>query len=407
MFIYTDKKGYVFEITSFRGKDENGKSIVKKNRVSIGKMDENGEFRPNAFYVERAKKENLEKELESVRKNLKLEMKENTERQICKKLPIGIDDFKEIREEDFYYVDKTSLIRDLLNNWGKVNLFTRPRRFGKTLNMSMLKYFFEIGTDESLFEGLSISREKDLCDKHMGKYPVIFISLKSVEGINFEEAYAALRSIIRRELSRLGLIIRSGSIADEDKNVLLRILQEEETYNDIRDSLLVLSSALRQYYGKKVILLIDEYDVPLDKAFKHGYYREMVSLIRSLFGNALKSNDSLQFAVLTGCLRVSKESIFTGLNNFKTLSITDTRFDEQFGFMESEVRQILYDYHIEDHLSEAKEWYDGYRFGERDIYCPWDVINYVDLISANPKAKPESFWINSSGNDLVKRFIDK
>lgn len=324
-----------------------------------------------------------------------------------KLLPVGIDDFNKLRKENFYYVDKTCLIRDLLNNWGEVNLFTRPRRFGKTLNMSMLKYFFEIGTDKSLFEGLVISKETALCEEYMGKYPVIFISLKSVEGINFEEAYAALRSIIRRELSRLGLIIRSGSIADEDKNVLLRILQEEETYNDIRDSLLVLSSALRQYYGKKVILLIDEYDVPLDKAFKHGYYREMVSLIRSLFGNALKSNDSLQFAILTGCLRVSKESIFTGLNNFKTLSITDTRFDEQFGFMESEVRQILYDYHIEDHLSEAKEWYDGYRFGERDIYCPWDVINYVDLISANPKAKPESFWINSSGNDLVKRFIDK
>ena len=324
-----------------------------------------------------------------------------------KKLPVGIEDFEKLRKEGFYYIDKTGLIRDLLNNWGEVNLFTRPRRFGKTLNMSMLKNFFEIGADKTLFDGLMISKETALCERYMGKYPVIFISLKGVDGLDFEEACGALRRIIRAEASRFRMLLSSEKIADEDKQLFLRILQEKDTFDDVRDSLRMLSSLLKQCFSEKVILLIDEYDVPLDKAFQHGYYEEMVSLIRGLFGQALKTNEFLQFAVLTGCLRVSKESIFTGLNNFKILSITDARFDEHFGFTEAEVNQLLTDYQLEEHLAETKEWYDGYRFGNANIYCPWDVISYVDHISADPHAEPEAFWINTSGNDLVKRFIDK
>ena len=324
-----------------------------------------------------------------------------------KKLPVGIEDFEKLRKEGFYYIDKTGLIRDLLNNWGEVNLFTRPRRFGKTLNMSMLKNFFEIGADKTLFDGLMISKETALCERYMGKYPVIFISLKGVDGLDFEEACGALRRIIRAEASRFRMLLSSEKIADEDKQLFLRILQEKDTFDDVRDSLRMLSSLLKQCFSEKVILLIDEYDVPLDKAFQHGYYEEMVSLIRGLFGQALKTNEFLQFAVLTGCLRVSKESIFTGLNNFKILSITDARFDEHFGFTEAEVNQLLTDYQLEEHLAETKEWYDGYRFGNANIYCPWDVISYVDYLLADPHAEPEAFWINTSGNDLVKRFIDK
>ena len=324
-----------------------------------------------------------------------------------KKLPVGIEDFEKLRKEGFYYIDKTGLIRDLLNNWGEVNLFTRPCRFGKTLNMSMLKNFFEIGADKTLFDGLMISKETALCERYMGKYPVIFISLKGVDGLDFEEACGALRRIIRAEASRFRMLLSSEKIADEDKQLFLRILQEKDTFDDVRDSLRMLSSLLKQCFSEKVILLIDEYDVPLDKAFQHGYYEEMVSLIRGLFGQALKTNEFLQFAVLTGCLRVSKESIFTGLNNFKILSITDARFDEHFGFTKAEVNQLLTDYQLEEHLAETKEWYDGYRFGDTNIYCPWDVISYVDHISADPHAEPEAFWINTSGNDLVKRFIDK
>ena len=324
-----------------------------------------------------------------------------------KKLPVGIEDFEKLRKEGFYYIDKTGLIRDLLNNWGEVNLFTRPCRFGKTLNMSMLKNFFEIGADKTLFDGLMISKETALCERYMGKYPVIFISLKGVDGLDFEEACGALRRIIRAEASRFRMLLSSEKIADEDKQLFLRILQEKDTFDDVRDSLRMLSSLLKQCFSEKVILLIDEYDVPLDKAFQHGYYEEMVSLIRGLFGQALKTNEFLQFAVLTGCLRVSKESIFTGLNNFKILSITDARFDEHFGFTEAEVNQLLTDYQLEEHLAETKEWYDGYRFGNANIYCPWDVISYVDYLLADSHAEPEAFWINTSGNDLVKRFIDK
>lgn len=324
-----------------------------------------------------------------------------------KKLPVGIDDFEKLHREEFYYIDKTGLIRDLLNNWGEVNLFTRPRRFGKTLNMSMLKCFFEIGADKSLFDGLAISRETALCEEYMGKFPVIFISLKGVDGLTYELAVERIKTIIQEEAMRLHCLLQDDLLSAFDRKKLSQMENREIPEKEIPDSLKFLSRALYTCFGQKVILLMDEYDVPLDKAFQHGYYEEMVSLIRGLFGQALKTNEFLQFAVLTGCLQVSKESIFTGLNNFKILSITDTRFDEHFGFTESEVLQLLKDYQLEEHLTETKEWYDGYRFGDANIYCPWDVISYVDHLSADPQAEPEAFWINTSGNDLVKRFINK
>ena len=324
-----------------------------------------------------------------------------------KKLPVGIDSFEKLRREDFYYVDKTRLIIDLLKNWGEVNLFTRPRRFGKTLNMSMLKSFFEIGTDKTLFDGLAISEEKELCEAYMGKFPVVFISLKDVDGLTFENAYGKLRDILRAEISRLSFLMQSEQIAEDDKYSFERFLREQDTPDDVQKSLKMLSSLLYQHYGQKVILLIDEYDVPLDKAFQHGYYKEMVALIRSLFSRALKTNDFLQFAVLTGCLRVSKESIFTGLNNFDVNSIIDVEHDEQFGFTEAEVQELLQYYDREAAAPVMKAWYDGYRFGNADVYCPWDVINYAKKLLANPQAEPQAFWINSSGNDLVKRFVDK
>ena len=324
-----------------------------------------------------------------------------------KKLPVGIDSFEKLRREDFYYIDKTGLIRDLLNNWGKVNLFTRPRRFGKTLNMSMLKSFFEIGADKTLFDGLLISQETALCEAYMGKFPVIFISLKGVDGLTFEDAYGMLRRIIRAEAFRMEHLAQSNKVSEKELQAFLRLLDEKDTKDDILDSLKTFSSLLYQHYGQKVVLLIDEYDVPLDKAFHHGYYREMVALIRGLFGQALKTNEYLQFAVLTGCLRVAKESIFTGLNNFDVNSIVDARYDEHFGFTNQEVLQLLSDYGLDEHAAEMKAWYDGYRFGYADVYCPWDVINYAKKLLADPKARPQAFWINTSGNDMVKRFVDK
>lgn len=326
------------------------------------------------------------------------------------KLPVGIEDFREIRCAGFYYIDKTDLIEQLLNNWGKVNLFTRPRRFGKTLNMSMLQRFFEINADESLFNGLSIMQRKDLCDEYLGKFPVVFLTLKGVDGLTFDKARQKLTSLVAREADRFHFLKGSSNLTDNEKERYLALVRmdngkysmDEDT---LESSLQTLSELLFRHYQKKVIILIDEYDVPLDKAYQNGYYKEMVSLIRSLFGDALKTNEFLQFAVLTGCLRVSKESIFTGLNNFKILSVTDVRFDEQFGFTETEVEKLLKDYHLESHLSEIKEWYDGYHFGDADIYCPWDVINHVDLLCENPGELPQCYWINSSGNALVKRFI--
>ena len=326
------------------------------------------------------------------------------------KLPVGIDGFEKIRRNGFYYIDKTKLIEQLFFNWGEVNLFTRPRRFGKTLNMSMLKCFFEIGTDPSLFDGLYISQNHELCKQHMGQYPVIFLSLKDVEGLSFTEAKRRCIQLIKREAERFYDLKNSERLLDIDKKNYCRLLDmtvQEEDSDIVSSSIKMLSALLYKHYGKKTVILIDEYDVPLDKAFQHGYYKEMVHFIRGLLGEALKTNDSLAFAVLTGCLRVSKESIFTGLNNFKILSITDTRFDEQFGFTDTEVRTLLSDYQMEDRFEEVKEWYDGYHFGNADVYCPWDVVNFVDRAKDDREAKPEAYWINTSGNDLVKRFIDK
>ena len=323
------------------------------------------------------------------------------------KLPVGIDSFAKLRKEDFYYVDKTGLIIELMQNWGEVNLFTRPRRFGKTLNMSMLKCFFEVGGDKSIFDGLRVVQEKELCDTHMGKYPVVFISLKGVDGLTFEDAYERLRRLIRDEALRLNVLRDSKEITDEERNAYLRLVSEKAELADVVDSLKMLSTLLEKHYGQKVILLIDEYDVPLDKAFHHGYYDKMIDLIRAMFGAALKTNDSLLFAVLTGCLRVSKESIFTGLNNLMVHSISDEKFDEFFGFTDDEVRAMLDAYGLGEHLDETREWYDGYRFGGQDVYCPWDVINYCYALRASERAKPKAYWINTSGNDMVRRLIDK
>ena len=328
------------------------------------------------------------------------------------KLPIGIENFQEIRQMGFYYIDKTKLIEQLLGQWGKVNLFTRPRRFGKTLNMSMLKYFFEIGTDQTLFDGLYISQNQELCEEYMGKFPIILLSLKGVDGLTFDSAKDRFIQLIGNEAQRFRFLLDSDKLTEDDKNIYRALISLQDGKYTMEEEVFIsaiktLSRLLSIHYEKKTIILIDEYDVPLDKAFTHGYYKEMVSLIRGIFGEALKTNDFLQFAVLTGCLRVSKESIFTGLNNFKVLSITDARFDEQFGFTDQEVLKLLADYHLESHLTETKEWYDGYHFGDTDVYCPWDVINHVDRLLGEPVAEPQSYWINTSGNDLVKRFIDK
>ena len=326
------------------------------------------------------------------------------------KLPVGIENFEEIRRNQYYYIDKTKLIEQLFDSLGKVSLFTRPRRFGKTLNMSMLKSFFEIGTDPSLFDGLYISKNQDLCKQHLGQYPVVFLSLKGVEGLSFSEARRRCIQLIKREAERFYVLKDSQRLLDIDKKryrELLEMKDQPEEVEIIMSSIKTLSDLLYKHYRKKAVILIDEYDVPLDKAFQYGYYREMLHFIRGLLGEVLKTNDSLAFAVLTGCLRISKESIFTGLNNFKILSITDTRFDEQFGFTDTEVRTLLSDYQMKDRFAEVKEWYDGYHFGNADVYCPWDVVNFVDRAKDDREAKPEAYWINTSGNDLVKRFIDK
>lgn len=328
------------------------------------------------------------------------------------KLPVGIDSFEKIRKNEFYYIDKTKLIEQLVETGGEVTLFTRPRRFGKTLNMSMLKAFLETGADVSLFEGLYIAENKALCDEYMGQYPVIFLSLKSVEGLNFEAAKYRITELIGREAQRFDFLLESDNLSDDEKLQYKAItgMQNGKFSMDediLGSSIQILSYLLCRHFGQKAVILIDEYDVPLDKAFENGYYREMVSLIRGLFGMALKTNDSLAFAVLTGCLRITKESIFTGLNNFKVLSILDLRFDEQFGFTDYEVKKILEDYGLASHFEETKEWYDGYHFGKADIYCPWDVINYVDQLKYDQTAGPQDFWSNSSGNAIVRRLIDK
>ena len=329
-----------------------------------------------------------------------------------KKLPVGIENFEEFSKENFYYVDKTMFITELLQNWGKVNLFTRPRRFGKTLNMSMLKCFFEIGTDKSLFDGLKIAENKELCAEYQGQFPVIFISLKSVDGLTFASAAAALRTVIGREASRFQFLRDSDKLSKEDRESYEALIHVDKGLYDMKDELLAgslknLSQLLAKHYGRQVVLLIDEYDVPLDKAFQAGYYDEMVSLIRNLFGNALKTNDNLQFAVLTGCLRISKESIFTGLNNLKVHTIADPRYEEYFGFTDEDVDEMLAFYGLTSHKQVMQDWYDGYTFGKVSVYCPWDVINYCDLLRADPEAEPENYWGNTSGNGIIRRLLKK
>ena len=332
-----------------------------------------------------------------------------------KKLPIGLDGFEKLRTNDFYYADKTLFIKELLQNWGEVNLFTRPRRFGKSLNMSMLKCFFEIGSDPALFDGLKIVQEKELCEKYMGKFPVISISLKSVGGLRFESASIALRTLIGNEARRFEFLRNSENLSSDDRDAYAQLTEVGPTQGGVytmtegmaATSLKILSQLLGKHYGQKVILLIDEYDVPLDKAFQGGYYAEMVNLIRSLFDNALKTNDSLYFAVLTGCLRISKESIFTGLNNPKVHTISDVRYDEYFGFTNEDVDELLEFYGLSSYKDMIREWYDGYHFGDAEVYCPWDVINYCDELLADPCAEPQNYWANTSGNDLIRRLLKK
>ena len=332
-----------------------------------------------------------------------------------RKLPVGIEKFEEIRREGFYYVDKTTMIRDLLRKWGKVNLFTRPRRFGKSLNMSMLKAFFEIGCDKTLFDGLAISGEQDLCEKYMGKFPVISVNLKGVNGADYETARALLCSVIGNEAARFRFLLETDRISELEKELYRQLLVTDPNRQGmyampdavLMGSLKTLSMLLKEYYKTEVIILIDEYDVPLAKASERGYYESMALLIRNLFEQALKTNDSLYFAVMTGCLRVAKESIFTGLNNLKLLSVTSVRFDEYFGFTDEEVRELLRYYGREDRYEAMREWYDGYRFGNVEVYCPWDVISYCDDLTDDPEAEPRDYWSNTSSNDVIRHFIEK
>ena len=324
-----------------------------------------------------------------------------------KKLPIGIENFEEIRTKGFYYVDKTGLIKELLENWGKVTLFTRPRRFGKSLNMSMLKSFFELDGRKEIFEGLEISKETSLCEEYMGKFPVISISLKGIDAGSFNTARELAVQIINGEARRFQHLLDSDCLTIYDKDVYTALLRADMSEAVLYSSLKVLSELLEKHYGRKVILLIDEYDVPLSKAFEQGYYDQMLVLIRNLFQQALKTNDSLEFAVLTGCMRISKESIFTGLNNLKVLSVADVRFDEYFGFTDSEVRELLEYYDLSRNYGDVKEWYDGYRFGNVEVYCPWDVVNYCDELRADGNALPQNYWSNTSSNEVVRKFIQR
>lgn len=324
-----------------------------------------------------------------------------------KKLPIGIENFEKLQTEDFYYIDKTNLIKELLTGLAEVTLFTRPRRFGKSLNMSMLKYFFELGTDKKLFSKLKISEETALCEEYMGKYPVISVSLKGMNAGNYEKALEMAVEVIRSEARRFQYLLDSERLTSYDKEAFIALLQEDMKEGTLCSSLKVLSELLEKHHGSKVILLIDEYDVPLAKAFERGYYDQMVLFIRNMFEYALKTNESLKFAVLTGCMRISKESIFTGLNNLKVLSVAEVQFDEAFGFTDKEVRELLEYYELSDHYNEIKEWYDGYQFGNAEVYCPWDVINYCDALRVEPYAQPKNYWSNTSSNEAVRRFIQE
>ena len=323
-----------------------------------------------------------------------------------KMLPVGLDSFEKIRQIGYYYIDKTLLIKEVLTNRGDVNLFTRPRRFGKTLNMSMLRSFFEIGSEKSLFDGLAISKEKQLCEEYQAKHPVVFISLKSVEGLTYEDAIEMLRTLVAVECGRLDFLLQNPQVKDEDRQVMKALCWRKSTETELKNALVTLMRMLHAHYGERVILLIDEYDVPLDKAHVNGYYDQMVAFLRGFFGEAFKTNPDLYFAVVTGCLRISKESIFTGINNLKVDTITDTRYDEYFGFTEDDVQKMLTDYGMEYAREDMQAWYDGYHFGNADVYCPWDVVNHCDKLLDNPKARPKPYWNNTSSNALVKQFID-
>lgn len=322
------------------------------------------------------------------------------------RLPVGIENFAEIRRHGYYYVDKTQLIEQVLNRRNKVSLFTRPRRFGKTLNMSMLQHFFEIGTDPKFFQGLSISKNNELCEKHMGKYPVVSISLKSIHADSYAKAKAQLIKLVNREARRVQFLLDSDRLTAVDKALFSELLDREMEEDTLVSSLQELTELLEIHFGQQVIVLIDEYDVSLAKANQNGYYDEMALLLRNFFENVLKTNDSLEFAVLTGCLRIAKESIFIGLNNFKVYSITDTDYDETFGFVDDEVKKMLKSLNQQDHYEEVKEWYDGYRFGNTDVYCPWDVVNYCADHLTTPNATPKNYWLNTSGNEVINYFID-
>ena len=323
-----------------------------------------------------------------------------------KRLPVGIENFEKIRRDGFYYVDKTDLIKELLENWGEVNLFTRPRRFGKTLNMSMFQCFFEIGCDKSLFDGLRIAEESTLCETYRGKFPVISISLKGIDAADYETARNLMVKVVNEEARRFQFLTESSRLTDTDKMLFGQLLQKEMDDETLFCSLRELTELLRKHYEKQVIVLIDEYDVPLAKANELGYYDEMVRLIRGIFGSALKTNHNLYFAVLTGCLRVAKESIFTGVNNFNTFTITDVDFDEYFGFTDAEVKEMLEEYQLGSSYEDVREWYDGYRFGNVDVYCPWDVICYVNKRRTDPALQPQNYWLNTSGNEVVRHFIE-
>ncbi len=333
-----------------------------------------------------------------------------------KKLPIGIEAFDEICSEGFYYVDKTGLIRDFLDAWGKVNLFTRPRRFGKSLNMSMFKSFFEIGCNKALFDGLEVAKETELCNTYMGRFPVISITLKGINSADYPTARSLMCSVIGNEALRFyDLLINSGRLNEIEKKQYKQLIKVDTNNTEsfvmpdsvLMGSLKILSALLQKHYGERVIVLIDEYDVPLAKANEQNYYEKMIILMRNMLEQVLKTNDSLYFAILTGCLQVSKESIFTGLNNTNIFSIIDEDCDSYFGFTDYEVRELLEYYELSDKYDIMKAWYNGYRFGDSDVYCPWDVVSYVNKLRKKRTLSPQDYWSNTSGNDIVRYFIEK
>ena len=323
------------------------------------------------------------------------------------KIPVGISDFAKIRNYKYYYVDKTGLITDLLEKeTAEVTLITRPRRFGKTMGMSMLANFFDIRKDsQAMFEGLEISKNTALCSEWMNQWPTLFLSFKKVDGLNFQDAYDMLTVVLANLYKNHMYLLESDKINPFDKEIITHIMSGDASVKEIKDSLALLTTTMQEYYGKPVILLIDEYDVPIAKASAKGYYAEMLDVVKGLM-QALKDNDALRFAVVTGCLRIAKESIFTGTNNFVSDTISSSHLNEYFGFTQADVDQLLKDADCQEHAADIKNWYDGYHFGDLDVYCPWDVMNYLRDFQRNPKAKPASYWKNTSDNSIIRSFID-